>query len=1580
MESAYDANGSEIAIIGMAGRFPGANTIDQFWQNLRDGVESITFLADDQIEPSSIDPIARNDPNYVRAAAILDDIEHFDAAFFGFAPQEAALIDPQQRIFLECAWEALERAGYDPATYPGAIGVYAGARTNTYLLNLFSHPDLFATLGSFQVGLGNDLAFLTTRVAYKLNLRGPSYAVQTACSTSLVAVHLACQSLLIDECQIALAGGIAINVPHKTGYLYRPGGIFSPDGHCRAFDAQAQGTIFGSGVGIVVLKRLEDALADGDTIHAIIKGSAVNNDGALKASFTAPSVQSQAAVIADALFNAEVAADSISYVEAHGTGTALGDPIEIRALTKAFQAGTDRKGFCAIGSVKTNLGHLDTAAGIASLIKTVLALENQQLPPSLHYQTPNPQIDFANSPFYVNRRLAAWPAREAPRRAGVSAFGIGGANAHIVLEEAPPPTPTPPARDWQLLLLSAKTATALDSATVNLARHMQAHPGLNLADVAYTLQVGRQAWDHRRMLVCRDHADALQLLGGRDPQRVFSEIQEIGGRPVAFMFPGQGTQYITMAAGLYQDQPTFRQHVEQCAELLAPQLGRDIREIIYPMTNDERRTTNAAAAPSSFALRPASDAADLLDQTWLTQPALFVIEYALAQLWMSWGIKPQALIGHSLGEYVAACLSGVFALEDALLLVAARGRLMQQLPPGAMLAVPLTEEALQPLLGAELAIAAINAPALCVVSGPATAIAALEQQLAAASVTCRRLRSAHAFHSAMIAPILDEFVACVSRVPLSPPQIPYLSNVTGRWITADEATDPGYWARQLRQTVRFADGVHELLKNPEQVLLEVGPGHTLSQLVRQHPASGPEHGLFTSLRHWDEAQPDRAFVLTALGKLWLNGVAVDWPSVHADEQRRRLVLPTYPFERQRHWIAPGEPAGAAGIRQNGTGARADIADWFYIPSWKRTMPPRRPAQRNGAAQRRSWLIFADACGVGAALAQRLMPHDQAVVVVQPGEQFGHMRENVYMLVPQRREDYNRLFQELRTLDKIPQVIIHAWSVTPDVSAQAEPDSFAQAQTAGFYSLLYLTQALGEQNSADPVHIALLSNNLQRVTGEEVVYPEKATILGPCRVIPREYPYITCQSIDIIVPQPENIQESWVIDYLMADIDAPSADSVIAYRNNQRWVQCFEPTQLDSAGNPHEALRQNGVYLITGGLGGVGLVLARYLANAVHARLILVGRTPLPAREHWQQRLDDHDQHERVSHKIRTVQQLEALGAEVLVCCADVAEPEQMRIVVEQSIARFGTLHGVIHAAGVSGGGLIQLKTPEIAEDIMRPKVRGLLVLDALLRDVKLDFLVLFSSISAILGELGQIDYCAANAFLDAFADRFSARTGINAMSINWDTWKETGMALAAAEDSAMPAALRELLQEAIAYGIASSEGAEAFCRIVLENSVPQIIVSTRDLQQRISDAVILTQSHIFEALQRDQSTNVRHPRAKVRTPYVAARTLVEQGIVEIWQQILGIEEVGVNDDFFDLGGHSLMAIMLAGRLRDRFQLDISLSKIFEAPTVAKLAQIIEEIQLEPDDREEIELLHMLSQLSEEEVEIEITKRMNPEGF
>jgi len=658
-ETNNNLSGSEIAIVGMACRFPGAKDVDEFWNNLKEGVESISFFTDEELRASGVPPSTLGDPDYVKAKGVVDDVDLFDAAFFGFNHREAQILDPQHRLFLECAWQAIEGAGHDCERYGGRIGVYAGTSMNTYLLSLYSNRDLMESFGPLQLLIASDKDFLATRVSYKLNLTGPSITVQTACSTSLVAVHLACQSLLNGECDMALAGGVSIRIPQKSGYLYQGGGIVSPDGHCRAFDAGANGTVSGDGVGVVLLKRLEDALEEGDSVRAIIKGSAINNDGAMKAGFTAPSVNAQAIVIAEAQAMAGVDAETISYVEAHGTGTALGDPIEVAALREAFRTTTDRNGFCAIGSVKTNIGHLDAAAGVAGLIKVVKALEEKKLPPSLHFERPNPKADFADSPFYVNNTLAEWRGHGKPLRAGVSSFGMGGTNVHAIVEEAPRADAPASSRPWHLLMLSAKSGSALEAATSNLAGYLDRNPGANLADVAFTLQAGRRAFDHRRITVCRDQGDARATLRTLDRQRVFTSLHDDVDRPVVFMFSGQGSQYVNMGLDLYQAEGEFREQVDLCSEILGPALGVDLRDVMYP---DEAKR---------------EDSARLLDQTFITQAAVFVIDYALARLWMRWGVQPRAMIGHSIGEYVAACLAGVFTLEDALRLVAARGRLMQ---------------------------------------------------------------------------------------------------------------------------------------------------------------------------------------------------------------------------------------------------------------------------------------------------------------------------------------------------------------------------------------------------------------------------------------------------------------------------------------------------------------------------------------------------------------------------------------------------------------------------------------------------------------------------------------------------------------------------------------------------------------------------------------------------------------------------------------------------------------------------------------------------------------------------------------
>ena len=865
-----------IAIIGMTGRFPGARNVGEFWRNVRDGVESIS-----QFEPTDLEiPNARSitaDPAYVAARSILEGVELFDAGFFGIFPKEAELMDPQHRIFLECCWETLEDAGYDPQNYPGAIGVFAGCSANTYFLEfLAQHPGFSASytrayqVGNYPTMLGANHDFLSTRVSYKLNLRGPSFTLQAGCSTSLLAVCQACENLLHYQSDMVLAGGVSITFPQKRGYHYQEGGMVSPDGHCRTFDAKSQGTVFGSGSGVVLLKRLEDAVADKDHIYAVIRGCAVNNDGSTKVGFTAPSVEGQAHVVATALATAGIDPNSIGYIETHGTGTPLGDPIEVAALTRAYRARTSARNFCALGAVKRNVGHLDVAAGVTGLINAVNVVRHRQLPPSIYFERPNPSLDLESSPFYVNRQLTDWMA-DGPRRAAVSAFGVGGTNAHLILEEAPGADSGPNDKPAHLLLLSARSESALEVATQNLARHLKEHM-VNLAEVAYTLQTGRRAFAHRRMLVCRDAAEAVQILESGERTRLITRTP--ASEPaVAFLFPGQGAQHVDMGSELYRREPAFRKVVDRCSEILAPLLGFDLRAALYP--------GQVHAEPSGHRF----------NDTLVAQPAIFVVEYALAQLWMDWGIRPQAMIGHSIGEFVAATLAGVFELEDALALVAARARLMQDLPGGSMLAVRLSEQDLRPLLD-DLDVAAINSPKLTVVAGPDDAIARLEETLRQKNVVSRRLTTSHAFHSRMMESITGPFLERVNQVRLHAPQIPYVSGVTGRWITAEEATDPVYWVKHFRDAVHFSEGIRELRQTPEWILLEVGPGNTLSTLAHQHPARSAVQPILSSLADPSSESSDYLSVLNALGSMWLSGIQPVWNAVYG-EPRPTLLFTTH---------------------------------------------------------------------------------------------------------------------------------------------------------------------------------------------------------------------------------------------------------------------------------------------------------------------------------------------------------------------------------------------------------------------------------------------------------------------------------------------------------------------------------------------------------------------------------------------------------------------------------------------------------------------------------------------------------------
>jgi acyl transferase domain-containing protein/thioesterase domain-containing protein/acyl carrier protein len=1244
-------------------------------------------------------------------------------------------MDPQHRHFLECCWEALEHSGHVPETFDGAIGVYGGSGMNAYMIyNLQTNPKLIDSVGLFLVRhTGNDKDFLTTRVSYQFNLKGPSINVQTACSTSLVAIHVACQSLLARECDLALAGGVTIDLPLNRGYLYREGEVLSRDGHCRAFDHRSSGTIFGSGAGVVALRRTEDAIAAGQTIHATIRGSAINNDGALKVGYLAPSVDGQAEAIAEALAVSGVEPESISYIETHGTGTSVGDPIEITALTQAF--GTRKKSFCALGSVKTNIGHLDTAAGVAGFIKAVEALKHKTLPPSLNFEAPNPLIDFDNSPFYVNNKRAEWTSNGTPRRAAINSLGVGGTNAHLILEEAPAQTAAPTSRACHLLTLSARSDAALDGARARLAEHLRTHPDASLADVAFTLHKGRRAFQRRACFAVRDSAEAVQILESGDTNRFFRHSAADKQPSIVFLFPGGGAQYAGMGAELYREEKVYRQTVDQCIPLAKPHLQSRLRQILTGSGSEQID----------------------IEAPGIALPALFICEYATARLLMSFGVEPSAMIGHSMGEYTVACLAGVMSVEHALEIVTVRGELFEKLPAGGMISIPLSEDEAAAIVGDRLSIAAVNAPSLCVGSGTLQAIEEAEAALMAKGVESRRLKISVAAHSAMLEPILEEFGKAVAKLRLNPPSSPYISNVTGTWITAAEATDPAYWVKHLRGTVRFSAGVTEVLQNPNRIFIECGPGQTLASLVRQHQAKGVA-AILTSLRHPQETVSDVAFLLASLGRVWAAGGSIDFDALYPGEKRRRIPLPTYAFEHQKYWIDPGK-ALQADASGGSLAKQPQIADWYFRRSWRQQPAP------VASDEKRTWLVFADK-NVAPELVRRIERAGHDVVQVVAGKEFKKHSERRYSIRVAEEADYSSLISGLESDKKVPQAIVHLWSLMNRTSRITSGNVDAALET-GFGSMLHLCKALSRAAIETPIHLAAVSTGMQPVNGEAVSHPEQATLLGPCRVAPRELPNLHCTSIDVQLGPAREAAEQ-----IFNEIAGGSKDRTVAYRGPKRFVEAFERCALDGGGN---RLRKGGVYMITGGAGGMGLTIAEHLAKNVQAKLALVSRRELPPKDRWAAILKNRSATERTCRIIEKLMALEELGAEVLVLRADVASKEQMRAAVDETVRTLGPIHGVFHAAGVLDDGVLADKSRDSIRHVLSPKVQGTLVLDEVLHNQKLDFFLMCSSTSSILGPTGQVDYAAANCFMNAFAD--TKRGGSTYVAaIDWGVWKDVGMA------------------------------------------------------------------------------------------------------------------------------------------------------------------------------------------------------------
>ncbi|MGE0158279.1 MAG: SDR family NAD(P)-dependent oxidoreductase [Gemmatimonadales bacterium] len=1469
-----------VAVVGLGGRFPGARSLAEFWDNIQSGVESLTQFSEDELQTAGVLPAVRNAPGYVSKGTVLEDADLFDAAFFGMSPREAQILDPQQRLFLECAWEALEHAGYAPGDAQRSVGVYAGASMNTYMLSqILRAPALIAAVGGYQLMLGNDKDFLCTRVSYELDLRGPSMTIQTACSTSLVAVVMACRALAHGECDIALAGGVSISFPQRAGYLYEPGMILSPDGHCRPFDARAGGTRAGSGCGIVVLKRLDEALADRDTIHAVIRGAATNNDGSGKAGYTAPSIDGQVEVIATAQALAGIDAREVTYIEAHGTATPLGDPIEIAALTQVFRASTSERAFCRLGSLKANLGHLDAAAGVAGLIKTILALERRVIPPLVNFVTPNPQLELDTSPFVASSERAEWDG-DAPRIAGVSSFGIGGTNAHVVVEEAPRIEERRSRDRPHVLVLSGKTPAALEQATSNLAAYLQQNPDVPIGDVEWTLQVGRTAFRHRRALVVADGAEAIRHL--REPQRapVINGTHDGAARPVVFLFSGQGSQHAGMGAALYAGEVAYRDAVDECAALLEPHLGLDIRSVLR------------------------GDAGDgSIDQTWLAQPALFVTEYATAKLWMSWGVRPVAMLGHSIGEYVAAHLAGVLSLADALRVVAARGALMQALPAGSMAAIHLGERELASRLPKSIEIAAVNAPALCTISGPTAGVARTSEQLRGQGIDVRELRTSHAFHSHMMDPAVAPFTDLLRGVSLSSPTIPYASNVTGKWITTDDATSPSYYGRHLRGAVRFAEGVRTVAADGISSLLEVGPGNVLTTLARLTLGAEGAKRTAHSLPRPQGDRDDTTTMRDAVARLWVTGTTLNFEGMHAGGAPYRVPLPTYPFDRKRHWVEAELPAA----RRDGEPIRdpGRIDDWFTASTWIRDESALR-ATPSGV-----WLVLGD----GEALSRNVISQLRAAgawpILVERGAAFARLSDTHFTVRPSSDSDIGAVVRAvLSTRDAATAPTIgamHLWATGGDPIAAADVFDVLSAVSLGMKAAVAETM----------LRVLHVSEGAESVLDEPLGHATQGLALGPVLVLPAEVPHLEMRRVDLDTTYrdgPEGTARDLIVEAATAGFSPR-----VAWRGGRRWKRAQQAIALPPALGPEIPVKPRGVYLITGGLGGLGLAIGRWMAERFQANLLLTSRAAERTRT------------PRVAEALAAI---EAAGSEVQVVAADAADEAAMLTAIDAARMRWGRIDGVVHAAGVAGSGSIAaLKAEADARAVWEPKVRGLEVLVSLLGSEPLDLVVLMSSVNSIVGAPGLTDYTAANAVLDAFAEG-ATKPALwrRVISVNWGPWRDVGMAATLEVPEARQAQRRAFLASAIAPAL----GVEALGR-VLASGRNSVAVSSFDLLGEIRNRETSGRSADVPA---EGPGETKTARPEVSVPYEAPGSDIERRLAAIWQDLLGLDQIGRHDDFFELGGHSLLATRVLTRVQESFGTPLSLRDVFDAPNLEALASRI----------------------------------------
>jgi acyl transferase domain-containing protein/acyl carrier protein len=1457
----------------MAGRFPGASSIDELWRLIIEGREGITRFTEEQLVHAGVPRDIATDEAYVPVRGVLDEAEDFDASFFGMSPRESELTDPQQRVFLEAAWHAVEDAGYDAERIDVPVGVFAGAGLPSYWFALQTGAaGTIDPIEELQLLIGNDKDYLAPRASYKLDFHGPSITVQTACSTSLVAVHMACQSLLLGECDMALAGGVAVRIPQLRGYLYQQGGTTSSDGHCRAFDADASGMVPGNGVGVVVLKRVRDAIQDGDAIRAVIRGSAVNNDGSRKTGFTAPSVDQQASVIAEALAVAGLDAGDVGLVETHGTGTRLGDPIEVAALASAFGTGlTDRS--CAIGSVKTNVGHLDAAAGITGLIKATLAVLRGVLPPSLNFSRPNPDLGLEGTPFFVNTSAQAWPEGR-PRVAAVTSLGVGGTNAHVVLEQPPSLPATVPMEEdagkAQILAVSARTHAALDAATTRLADHLSSHPEIALGDVAFTLAAGRRKFEHRRAIVAASTADAVD--GLRDHR---SWVTSTAVSPhTILMFPGAGGQYPNMAGRLMDADPKFRATIEGYVALAREHVGPAIDFIV--------------ACPDSDA--EVAEAA--LRRTPVAFASAFIMGYAIGRRLLELNVEPAALVGHSVGEYVAACLAEAMEVEDAIQLVSLRGALLETLPASGMLQVSLAAETLAALLPETLEIAAFNGDTSCVVGGPSDALSELEMSLRIRGIEANRVAMSAASHTSMVTDILPQFEAAVGNVRLSQPTLPWVSTATGEWVDPALVARPQHWIDHFRRPVQFRQALHTALAagapKRDRLLVEAGPGNTLAALVRRDIAAASGATVLSVLPHRRDGRDRYAAYLASIARLWTHGVAVDYAATTGCAAYRRVPLPGYPFERKRSSLVAAQgTARGEGLREakstEALAKRGAPDNWLHVPSWRQSLVADVEISNASAVR---WLVLVDDSSWGGAFAAALSGADVTVV-------------------GRRGPD-----------DDADEVAHWLGAPTTTRSAVVVVGVAAEDAELRMRCMLALAKVVEQAAAAAPVDLTFVTRQAFDVLGGEATVPDGAVAVGAALVLPQEAVGVRCRVFDVTVEDdPKRVSE-----LLRREIGTDQHEPLVAARRGRRWVvrydQVMVPTPIESA-----LPTAPGACVVTGGTRGVGLAIAEHVAVTAGLKLVLISRSPMPDPS------TDEESAERASALARIRGRTEAF-----VAVADVSDRAALTSALARARQEVGPIRMVVHAAGMERDGPIAAKDAEEAVMVMRSKVAGVKHLVELTADDPVSLYLSCSSINSVLGGYGKMDIVSANAFLDSFAATHG-RSGRRHLTVSWDTWREVGMAVRHSGRMA-----RSRREELLAKAMSVREGLEVLDRAAALDA-PHVVVFTANLEAALErNRRFLKEAAPALSTFAAGTDGTGPPAARS-----ANTTSVKAQLATIWAELLGVPGVGDDEDFFDLGGDSVVAIRVRARAADLFSVDLPLRTIFENPTVSQLANAVEDL-------------------------------------